>query len=142
MKKNMLIAAGIAMVLAIGLDNPQAQTNAAPAPPVAGPATAPGPGMRQPGRPRQPQPPVYARAINDLRMAKMQLQRSPGDFEGHKDSAIQACDKAMEELQAVMKIVMAEQQKAHTPPPGQAPGQPPATQQTPAAPAPATQSQP
>jgi hypothetical protein len=75
-------------------------------------------------------------------MAKMQLQRSTNDFEGHKDSAIQACDKAMEELQAVMKVAIAEEQKAQTPPQGQAPGQPPAATQAPAPPAPAPQSQP
>ena len=141
MKKNMLIAAGIAMVLAFSLDNSQAQTNAAPAPPAMMPAPPPGPGARPPARFRQPQP-IFARAISDLRMAKMQLQRSTNDFEGHKDSAIQACDKAMEELQAVMKVAIAEQQKAQPPPQEQAPAQPPAAPVTPAPPAPATPSQP
>jgi hypothetical protein len=43
------------------------------------------------------------RALNDLRMVKAELQRSQDDFGGHKDSALEACDKAMQELEAVMK---------------------------------------
>jgi len=122
------------MVLAFSLDNSQAQTNAEPAPPSALPVAPPKPAVRPQPRFRQPQP-VFARAISDLRAAKIQLQRGTNDFEGHKDSAIQACDKAMEELQAVMKIVLAEQQKEMPPPAAQPPGQlsaPPAAQPAPA----------
>jgi hypothetical protein len=45
------------------------------------------------------------RALNDLRMVKADLQRSQDDYGGHKDSAIAACDKAMEELDAVIKAM-------------------------------------
>jgi hypothetical protein len=131
----MLVAAGIALVLAFSLDNSQAQTNAAPAPPPTVAVAPPKPAMRPQPRFRQPQP-VYARAISDLRVAKMQLQRSTNDFEGHKDSAIQACDKAMEELQAVMKITIAEQPKEQPPTGVQAPGQPSAPHAAPPTPAP------
>jgi len=139
------------MVLAVFLNNSQAQSNAAPAPPAAAPTAAqppaPAPLPMIQGRPftrgRQPAP-VFSMAIRDLRMAKMQLQQSTNDFDGHKAAALQACDKAMEELQAVVKASIAAQQK-QPPPPGPASGQPaapPATAPAPVPPAPAPPTQP
>jgi len=128
----MFVAAGIALILAFSLDNSQAQSNAVPAPPSTTPAPPMKPGPRQPPRFRQPQP-VLSRAVSDLRMVKMQLQRSTNDFEGHRDAAIQACDKASEELEAIIKIAIAEQQKEQPSQAGQPPLQPSAP---PAAPPP------
>jgi len=131
----MLVTAGTAVVLALFVNNSQAQTAAAPAPPATAPAPPPGLQPRPFSRARQPEP-VLSRAISDLRMAKMQLQRSTNDFDGHKASAIQACDKAMEELQAIVKASVAAQQRLQPPPAGQAPGQPSAPPQPAVAPAP------
>jgi hypothetical protein len=54
----------------------------------------------------------------DLKQVKLALQGAQEDFGGHKDSAIAACDKALEELDAVMKTMPA-------PAPPQRLGQPP-----------------
>jgi hypothetical protein len=59
-----------------------------------------------PLRPRQPRAFVQ-RALIDLRQVKLALQGAQEDFGGHKDSAIAACDKALEELNAVMKAMPA-----------------------------------
>jgi hypothetical protein len=104
MKRKILIMAGIGLMLAFSQNNSQAQTTNVP---VVGPAPiAPSPlppGQRFPG-PRTRQPRVFIpRVLNDLRMMKAQLQRSQDDFGGHKDSAIEACDKALLELDAVLK---------------------------------------
>src|SRR5580658_833088 len=99
MKGKMLVTAGIAAVLALFVNNSQAQTNAAPPPSETIPTPPPMVQPRPFGRGRQAEP-IISRAINDLRLAKMQLQRSTNDFDGHKISAMQACDKALEELQA------------------------------------------
>ncbi len=80
----------------------------------------PGPTQFQrmpPARFRQTHP-VFNRAVGDLRMVKMELEHSQGDLGGHKDSAIEACDKAIQELTAVIKALP-------QPPPAQQPGQPP-----------------
>jgi hypothetical protein len=173
MKRNMIVAAGIALVLAFSPNNSRAQ-NDAPAP---GPALAtnqsvqpanlnqpnanraapdnanqaPGPGPAGPNPPqfqrmppprfRQPRP-VYSRAVSDLRAVKMELQRAQGDLGGHKDSAIEACDKAMQELLAVMKALppLPSPERPQQPPPGATPlpaapqAAPPATAPAPAAP--------
>jgi hypothetical protein len=81
-----------------------------------------GPGSQQfqrmpPGRFRQPHL-AYNRALGDLRMVKMELERAEGDLGGHKTSAIEACEKAIQELTAVVKSLP-------VPPPAQQPGQPP-----------------
>lgn len=54
--------------------------------------------------PRQPRP-FIMRTLNDLRMVKAELTRSQEDFGGHKASAIDACDKATAELEAVLKTL-------------------------------------
>jgi hypothetical protein len=125
MKRNMLVAAGIALILAFSLNNSQAQNDAPP--PGPGPAPRqPGPvpdGTNQPQFQRMPPPrfgrqrPVFGRALADLKMAKMELQHAQGDLGGHKDSAMEACDKAIQELAAVMKSLP-------QPPPAQRPIQP------------------
>jgi hypothetical protein len=61
------------------------------------------------------------RALADLKQVKMSLQGAQEDFGGHKDSAIAACDKALEELDAVLKAMPA-------PIPPQRPGVPPGAQ--------------
>jgi hypothetical protein len=76
--------------------------------------------MPMPPRARQPRMFVQ-RALGDLKQVKMALQGSQEDFGGHKDSAIAACDKALEELDAVMKAM------PHPTPP-QRPGVPPGGQ--------------
>ncbi len=152
MKRIILVATGITLALASSLNSSWAQ-NAAPAsnpsaPPgsgaqgvpvrfgadPAGQTSSPAPtGSNQPfmqrlppGRMRQGRP-VFIRALNALRMAKMELQRTEGDLGGHKQSAIEACDKALQELAEAMKALP-------TPPPPQRPAPlPPATAPPPGA---------
>src|ERR1700733_16139740 len=113
MKRNMIMAAGTALVLALSLNNSQAQNDApAPAPVPAAPSVqpvAPVPGQPpslgprpMPPRMRQPRMAVQM-ALRDLRQVKMVLQGSQEDFGGHKDTAIEACDKATAELEEIMK---------------------------------------
>jgi hypothetical protein len=136
MKRNMLAAVGITWVLAFSLSSSQAQNDAPPP----GPAPAPNqPSGIFPGRTDPPQlhrlpPPrfgrqrlAFSRTLSDLRMAKMELQHSSGDLGGHKDSAMQACDKAIEELTAAMKALP-------VPPPPQRPMEPPSGINPPPAP--------
>ena len=177
MKRNMLVAAGIALVLAFSLNYSKAQ-NDAPAP---GPAPAtnqsPGPanafqtspnrfgadnlnqppgtspaGSNQPQLRRFPTPrfrqarPVFARTLGDLRMVKMELQHFQGDLGGHKDSAIEACDKAIQELAEVMKALppLPSPQRPMQAPSGAPPPQaaPPAAPTAPSATAPPAPLQP
>jgi hypothetical protein len=42
-----------------------------------------------------------------LKMVKTDLERSTDDFDGHRQSAMDACEKAMKELQAVEASVRA-----------------------------------
>jgi hypothetical protein len=140
MKRNTLIMAGIALVLAFCLHNSHAQTTNAPAPGQPGLVPAPPPGQRpMPQRPHQPR--IFInRALNDLRMVKAELQRSQDDFGGHKESALEACDKAMLELEAVMKATPAPQpspvQNPQSPAGGTLP--PPTVRMSPPAAPPAT----
>ncbi len=52
----------------------------------------------------------YQQTIFFLRNSKSQLEHSTNDFGGHRQAAIDACDKALQELQAVQTI---EQQEAN-----------------------------
>ncbi|HEY3862176.1 MAG TPA: hypothetical protein VGO59_09835 [Verrucomicrobiae bacterium] len=133
MNKNFIVTAGIALVLALASGNLRAQDNPA-GQPVAPPPIAPNPpsNLAQPGQPVAPspvprpaplpprfrqQPRIYVqRAVSDLRMVKMTLQNDQQDYGGRKESAIAACDKAMQELQEIMKSM-----PLPTPPP-QRPG--------------------
>ena len=147
MKKNTLLAAGAALVLAVCANTTFAQD--APAPnPVPSPAPAPAPAPMPPGR--RPMGPMTGRplrmsvpmAVRSLQDVKRGLQAAQDDVGGHKQSAIDACDKALEELQEVMKVLPAPQPPpqrpgaafpgAAVPPGGTPPGTPPpAAPQTP-----------
>ncbi len=151
MKRNILVAVGIALVFASSLVNARAQNDApAPAPAATpqnlptrfsadNPAPTPNPaltGTNQPLIQRMPSArfhqghPMFARAITDLRAVKMELQRTEGDLGGHKNSAIAACDKAMLELTEALKALPS------PPPPAQRPTPlPPGATPLPAAPA-------
>ncbi len=141
MKKNTLLAAGTALILAVCANVAFAQDVPAPSPvptPTPAPAPAPSPAvppMRRPigpmgARPLRMSVPMAVRSLQDV---KRGLQAAQDDLSGHKQSAIDACDKALEELQAIMKVLPAPQ------PPPQRPGMmPPAGGTAPGAPAPAT----
>jgi hypothetical protein len=60
---------------------------------------------------------TFQQTMSSLRRAKMELQRSSQDFDGHRQSAMDACDKAMAELQAVVQAQAAASRMA--PPQGQ-----------------------
>jgi hypothetical protein len=84
---------------------------------------------------------IYQRALMALQQTKAELQRSTNDFEGHRETALDACDKAMTELQAVMKAggIQPMQRPPMMPPPHPAPGP---TPQSPGSPPPAAPSPP
>lgn len=107
--------------------------------PTAPPASVPPPGAPGapgtpggPARPR-PYPPQFRGRMRNsfqptfmsLKHAKMELERSTDDFGGHRQSAIDACDKAIQELDAVIKAQAAAARQL--PPPG-GPGNPGALQ--------------
>jgi len=98
-KKNLfLLAAACSAALVVQSNSVSAQpTNAAPAAPV----TAPG----APGGPRPVPNRLFAvrNSILTLDRAIMELQRSDNDFGGHRQSAIDACTKAKEELTEIAK---------------------------------------
>lgn len=107
MKRTLLVVAGIAGagVLFLWPSNARAQTNAAPAPPSA--QQAPGQPLGPDGtpivrRPRVQGLPMASRAIMELNQVKAQMEGSTNDFGGHRESCIAACDKAIEELSAVI----------------------------------------
>jgi hypothetical protein len=132
MKKNSLFiaAAVLAGVLVFGQTNLPAQ-NQTPLGAPPGVQTAP-PGAMRP-RPRGSL--SYRGVILNLKRAKDQLERDTNDYDGHRQAAIDACDKAMEELQAVQssidaarkaaiaaaKAAAAEQAQTNQPPPSTAP---------------------
>lgn len=86
------------------------------------------------GRPLRTSVPMAVRSLQDV---KRGLQASQDDMSGHKQSAIDACDKALEELQAIMKVLPAPQPPPQRPGAGMPPGgtppgtPPPAAPQTP-----------
>jgi hypothetical protein len=122
MNKTTLIVAAIALLLAFGPSRSQAQSTNVSQPTPDQTAPVPPPPQKFPPRPRPNQPrPIIMRTMNDLRMVKAQLQRSHEDYGGHKDSAIEACDRALQELEAVMKASMPQpppQQTSQAPAPG------------------------
>jgi hypothetical protein len=73
----------------------------------------------------------YQRTTFFLKQAKADLERSSQDYDGHRQSAIDACDKAIHELDAVEASVRASARaaaeaaataaSATNPPPQQAP---------------------
>jgi hypothetical protein len=150
MKRNMMMAAGTALVLAFFLNQSMGQDNpATPAPPPTSPAAqppAPGPGPRPQMPPRIRQPRIFVqRALADLRQVKMALQGSQEDYGGHKDSALAACDKATQELEEIMKAMpkpMPPPQRTAQPPGNPLAPPPPPGANPPPAPVPAPPSAP
>ena len=112
----MLLIVAIALVgtATLTLNSLRAQDQPAPGgPPPAG--QAPPPGMRPGGPPpgfRGRPGASYRQAIGILKRAKADLERSKEDFDGHRQSAMDACDKAMQELQAVQDSIQAAAAKA------------------------------
>lgn len=75
-----------------------------------------------------------------LKRVKMDLANAKEDYDGHRQSAIEACDKAIAELEAVQTSIQAtaakaaaakaaENQAPTTPPPSTPPAQTPAPAQ-------------
>lgn len=123
MKKNILTFGAIALVgfglFALTDLRAQDQTTApaAPAAPAAPPARQlPPPGGRS-------MPPhgraigLYHQSIRMLTMVKSELERSKDDYNGHRQSALDACTKALAELQAVQEAALAEMPKPNQNPP-------------------------
>ncbi len=112
MKKNILLLAAIALMgtMTLALNELRAQ-NAPPSPGApTSPGFTPGPGQGRPGMPpgfRGRPGGRYGQTIMFLRMSKAELERSTDDFDGHRQSAIEAVDKAMQELQAVQTSIQA-----------------------------------
>jgi len=146
----MFVSAGTAMVLAFCLNNSLAQNDApapapAPAPVASSASNMPPPGPK-PMPPKRTARPLFSHALADLRMVKAELQHSQDDFDGHKDSAIEACDKTIQELSAILKTMPAPpppQRAVKRPagaapapaaPPAMAPAAPPAPASSPAQP--------
>jgi len=110
MKKNLLMIVAVALVGAATLTlNPlRAQNDAAQSLPPAvqnnptpGPRPLPSPGARvRPGS-------NYRQVIMILKRTKMDLQRATDDYDGHRQSALDACDKAVQELEAVQTSIQA-----------------------------------
>ena len=48
--------------------------------------------------------PRIHRAIRDLREAKKALKEANHDFQGHREDALKACDKAIEQLELCLKV--------------------------------------
>jgi len=68
---------------------------AAQAPPPAAPAATRGA--------RAEQHPRIRRAIRELQAAKVELQKAPHDFGGHRADALQAVDRAIEQLRIALQ---------------------------------------
>ncbi|MGO8698003.1 MAG: hypothetical protein ACLQVY_09835 [Limisphaerales bacterium] len=151
MKRKMMTLAGLACAgaLALSWDNLRAQSDpTAPATPApAAPATPPNqPSPTTPETPRQLNPPprprgrpglTYQRTLYSLQQTKLELQQATNDFDGHRTLALDACDKAITELEAVMKaagIPPIQAMRRQPPRPQPAPQQPAAPAPAPAAP--------
>lgn len=97
MKKKLTVAlAACALVgtLFTGLTLARAQSTNAVTPHASAGAVSPAAAQRHP---------QIIRAIAALRSAKQDVANAPHDFGGHKKTAIEACDKAIAELEAVLK---------------------------------------
>lgn len=111
MNKNTLFLTAIA-VIGMGtftLTNLRAQSGTAPTAPTAVPQARP-PGFA--GRPGGMPPGfrnrsfmLYHSASGSLTRAKMELERSKEDYDGHRQSAIDACDKAIHELESIQESI-------------------------------------
>jgi exonuclease VII small subunit len=146
MKKNACLIVAIALVGTVALTLNTLRAQEAPPPGGPPPAQMPPPGQMPPPNMRPGGPPgglrgrppgsSYRQAVQVLRRVKMDLERSKDDYNGHRQSAMDACDKAMQELQAVQESIeaaraaaakaAAEQQQNAPPPPAAAPAPAPA----------------
>ncbi len=113
MKKNILIIAALALVgiATLTFDSLRAQNAAAP-PPSAQQVPPPGNRPRPMMGPRNRQGMMYQRAVMFLKQVKMELQNSKEDYDGHRQSAMEACDKAVLELEAVQTSIQTAAAKA------------------------------
>jgi hypothetical protein len=104
MKKNLLLLSAVVFggVLILALNTVLAQN-----PPPAGAPASPGfhPPTGSPAARARNEIMLYRRTASYLKNAKQQLQRSTEDYNGHRQSAIDACDKAMQELTAVAQSI-------------------------------------
>jgi hypothetical protein len=48
--------------------------------------------------------PHIRRAIEELREARKELKEADHDFKGHRDEAIEDCDKAIKQLEICLKV--------------------------------------
>ena len=60
-------------------------------------------GNQTPSLTAMPEQQSFREAIMSLRRAKLRLQNSKDDFGGHQKTAIEACDKAIQELELVLR---------------------------------------
>jgi hypothetical protein len=105
-KKVLFITIVLTGCLFPAIRNIQAQADAgaqsAPAPVTATSRPAPGANRFQPmGSMSGPQ--SYRQTIMALRRAKLDLQHAKDTLNGHQQTAIEACDKAIEELECVVR---------------------------------------
>jgi hypothetical protein len=70
---------------------------------VTAPNWQPGVTNRFPGFRSTPQHQSFRAAVMALRRAKLELQHSKDTFNGHQQTAIDACDKAIQELEIVAR---------------------------------------
>jgi len=125
MKKNILVIVAIALIGTVTLTLNSLRAQDAATPPVVVPQ-APPPGPPPGARPGMPPPGFrgrpgnrYRQTVMFLKMAKTDLEHSKDDFGGHRQSAMDACDKAVQELEAVQASIQAAAAaaaKAATPP--------------------------
>lgn len=112
--KNLFLLATVTILGLAALTGLQAQQTPTPStstPPPAGQAVAPPPGRpfaRPPFDPRMRGMNRYRGLAAALRRAKIDLEKSTEDYNGHRQSAIEAIDKAVTELEAVEAAMDAE----------------------------------
>jgi hypothetical protein len=94
-----------AVLLLLGLiATTPAIMSGAPAPKPAAPAAAAPQHKREDeGEGRERHPHIRA-AIRELRAAKHELQVADRDFGGHRDEAVEACDKAIHQLEQALQF--------------------------------------
>lgn len=102
MRANLLKKLCAVMLLLSVITMTPAILSAAPAPkPAVAAATAPQKKEDEGGRERHPH---IRAAIRELQAAKRELQTANHDFGGHRDEAVEACDKAIHQLQQALQF--------------------------------------
>lgn len=97
MKRNLtvlLTSGALIAALSAGLTIARAQTTNTVPPPAAAKTYSPGAMKRHP---------AMFRAISSLRSAKQDMENTGHDFGGHKKAALEACDKAIDQLELALK---------------------------------------